>query len=76
MALLIRGVARTKAGCKQLRVEVGEKLLALCIELTHSRNNVAGRAHANDFHDGLEDEKGEVGKIGMRAVLAALEDCE
>ena len=58
-------VPRTKTRCKQLRVEVGEKLLALCVELAHSRDNVAGRANADNFHDSLEDEKGEVGEIGV-----------
>ena len=66
----------TKAGCKQLRVEVGEELLALRVELAHSRDNVARRADADNLHDSLEDEQGEVGEVGMRAVLVALEDIE
>lgn len=65
----------TQARREQLRVEVGEKLLALCVELAHSCNDVARRAHTHDLHDCLEDEQRQVGEIRVRAVFV-LEDAE
>ena len=66
----------TKTGREQLCVEVGQELLALCIELAHSRDNVARRADAHDLHDGLKDEQREVGEVGVRAVGLLLEDLD
>jgi len=65
----------TKAGREQLGVEVGEELLALGVEHAQARDNVARSADADNLHDGLEDEEGEVGKVGMRAVVI-VEDAE
>ncbi len=65
--------ALTQTGCEQLRVEVGKEFLALCVELTHPCNDVSWRTHADDFHDSLEDEKSEVGKVWVRAVRLLLE---
>lgn len=64
----------TKTGGKQLCVEVCKELLALSVELTHSRNNVARRAHAHDLHNSLKDQQREVGEVGVRAVRLLLED--
>jgi hypothetical protein len=67
----------TKTRSEELRVEIREELLALCIELAHSRNDVAGQTDADNFHDGFEDEESEVGEVGMRAVRRLLlEDLE
>lgn len=46
----------TKTWCKQLGIEVCEELLALCIELAHSCDDIARQTDADDLHDGLEDE--------------------
>lgn len=66
--------ALTKTGREQLCIEVGQELLAFCIELAHSCDNVARRADAHYLHDGLEDEQREVGEVGVRAVGLLLED--
>lgn len=65
---------RTQAGCEQLRVEIGQELLVLCIELAHSCDNIARQADADDLQDGLENEQCQVGKIRMRAVRLVVED--
>jgi len=61
-------VEHTKTRCEQLRVQVGKELLVLGIELAHPCDNVAWQAHADDFHNRLEDQQGEVGEIRVRAV--------
>jgi hypothetical protein len=66
----------TKTRSEELRVEVCEELLALCIELAHSCDNVAGQTDADNLHDGFEDEESEIGEVGMRAVRLLLEDLE
>jgi hypothetical protein len=43
--------------------------LVLCVELAHSRDDVARQTDADDLHDGLEDEQGEVRKVRVGAVL-------
>ena len=58
----------TQAGCKELRVEVGDELLGVGIKHAHPGDNVAGQTDADDLHDGLEDEQGKVGEVGMGAV--------
>jgi hypothetical protein len=59
----------TQAGCKQLGVEVRQELLVIRIELAHSCDDVAGQTDAYDLHDRLEDQQGEVRKVGVRGVL-------
>lgn len=64
----IRRPSLTEARREQLSVEIGKKLLAVCVELAHSGDNIARRAHTDDLHDGLEDEEGQIGKVGMRGM--------
>jgi hypothetical protein len=68
-----RRPGHTETGRKQLCVEVRQELLVFGVKLAHSRHNVAWQAHADDLHDSLENEQGQVGKVGMRAVIL-LED--
>lgn len=42
------------------------------IEHAHSGNDVAGQTDADDLHDGLEDEQGEISEVGVRAVRRQL----
>jgi hypothetical protein len=66
--LYVKG-ARTKTGCEELRIEVGQELLALCIELAHSGDNIAGRTNTDNLHNSLENQQREIEEIRMRAVL-------
>lgn len=56
----------TKTRREELRVEVGEELLVFGVEVAHSGDDIAGEADADDLHDGLEDQQGEVGEVGVR----------
>lgn len=59
----------TKTRGEELRVEVGEELLTVRIELAHSCNDIAGETDADDLHNGFEDEQCEIGEVGVRSVL-------
>lgn len=63
------GSWHTEAWGKQLCVEVRQELLVLCVELAHSRDNVARQTDTDNLHHGLEDEQRKVRKVRVRAVL-------
>lgn len=50
--------------------------MALCIELAHPGDDVAGQTDTDDLHDSLEDQQGEIGEVGVRAVRLLLEGLE
>jgi hypothetical protein len=71
----LRSVLLTQARCEELGVEICQKLLTVCVELAHSRDNIAWQTDTDDLHDSLKNEQCKVGKVGMRAVLV-LEDLD
>lgn len=53
-------------------VEVRDELLGIGVELAHPGDDVARETDTDDLHDGLEDEQGEIGEVGVRAVRRTL----
>lgn len=59
----------TQTWREKLRVEVGKKLLVLCIKMAHSRHNIARQTDADDLHYSLEYQQRQIGEVWVRAVL-------